>query len=150
MILHQENLDYNKYCRYAFGTYVQAHDQPLHSNTNATRSLDCLYLWSLGTHQDGHECWYIATNAIVTRKCGTPIPITPGVIRKVHSIVKSNGTPPGLIITDRNNKILFDSTWIAGLDNDHETFEDDDYDDKTNNNETVDTKNETEDNECSL
>jgi hypothetical protein len=28
MILHQHNLDYRKHCQYAFGTYVQANDEP--------------------------------------------------------------------------------------------------------------------------
>jgi hypothetical protein len=44
MILHQQNLDYDKHCRYAFGTYVQAHDEPNPSNTNAPHTLDCIYL----------------------------------------------------------------------------------------------------------
>jgi hypothetical protein len=37
MILHQQNLDYNTSiaCQYAFGTYVQAHNEPDPSNTNA-------------------------------------------------------------------------------------------------------------------
>ena len=43
MILHQRNLDYNRHCQYALGTYVQAHEEPKHSNTNAPRSLDCIY-----------------------------------------------------------------------------------------------------------
>jgi hypothetical protein len=28
MILHQRNLNYDMHCQYAFGTYVQAHDEP--------------------------------------------------------------------------------------------------------------------------
>jgi hypothetical protein len=28
VILHHQNLDYDKHCQYAFGTYVQAHDEP--------------------------------------------------------------------------------------------------------------------------
>jgi len=44
MILHQRNLDYGKHCQYAFGTYVQAHDEPEQSNTTAPRTLDCIYL----------------------------------------------------------------------------------------------------------
>jgi hypothetical protein len=28
MILHQRNLDYEKHCKHAFGSYVQAHDDP--------------------------------------------------------------------------------------------------------------------------
>ena len=28
VILHQRGLDYNKHCKYQFGSYVQAHDDP--------------------------------------------------------------------------------------------------------------------------
>jgi hypothetical protein len=35
MILHQRNLNYDKHCQYASGTYIQAHDEPDPSNTNA-------------------------------------------------------------------------------------------------------------------
>jgi hypothetical protein len=44
MILHQRNLDYTKHCQYSFGTYVQAHDEPDPSNTNAPHTLDGIYL----------------------------------------------------------------------------------------------------------
>ena len=148
MILHQQNLDYNKHCRYAFGTYVQAHDEPLHMNTNQARALDCLYLRALGTHQGGHECWHIATNKVITRQFITPIPITTGVIRKVHSIAESDGMPPGLKITDRNNEVLFDSTWIAGVDytEDNDDATDDDNNEIDDNYESNDEDNADSDN----
>ena len=44
MILHQHNLNFDKHCQYAFATYVQVHDEPDPSNTNAPRTLDCIYL----------------------------------------------------------------------------------------------------------
>jgi hypothetical protein len=43
MILHQQNLNYDKHCQYSFGTYIQAHDEPDPSNTNAPCTLDCIY-----------------------------------------------------------------------------------------------------------
>ena len=44
MILHQKNLDYKKHCKYSFGSYVQAHDEPNPLNTTAARTLDGIYL----------------------------------------------------------------------------------------------------------
>ena len=44
MILHQQNIIFDKNCKYVFGEYVQSHDEPTHSNTNQARSLDCIYL----------------------------------------------------------------------------------------------------------
>jgi hypothetical protein len=44
MIMHHENLDYERHCKYQIGEFVQAHKEPNHTNTNAPRSLDCIYL----------------------------------------------------------------------------------------------------------
>jgi hypothetical protein len=44
MIMHHENLDYERHCTYQIGEFVQAHEEPTHTNTNAPRSLDCIYL----------------------------------------------------------------------------------------------------------
>ena len=35
MILHKENLDYNRHCKFVLGEYIQAHDEPNPTNTNA-------------------------------------------------------------------------------------------------------------------
>jgi hypothetical protein len=42
MIMHQDHLDYARHCKYQSGEYVQAHDEPDHTNMNAPRSLDCI------------------------------------------------------------------------------------------------------------
>ena len=34
MILHKQNINFDKHCKYVFGEYVKAHDKPTHSNTN--------------------------------------------------------------------------------------------------------------------
>jgi hypothetical protein len=47
MILHQENINYDRHCEYHFGEYVLAHDDPKRTNTNASRALDCIYLRAL-------------------------------------------------------------------------------------------------------
>jgi hypothetical protein len=44
MILHHKNMDYNKHCKHAFGTYVQAHEDPKLKNSNSPRTIDCIYL----------------------------------------------------------------------------------------------------------
>ena len=42
MILDQQNINFNKNCKYVFGKYAQAHDEPTHSNTNEACLLDCI------------------------------------------------------------------------------------------------------------
>jgi hypothetical protein len=62
MILHQENIDYNKHCSIPFGTYVQASQQNNPTNTQKPRSLDCIYLCYLSNQQGGHEVFHLQTN----------------------------------------------------------------------------------------
>jgi hypothetical protein len=55
MIMHQENLDYNKHCSIAFGSYIQAHQEPTHTNTQHPQTLDCIYLRYVDNQQGGHH-----------------------------------------------------------------------------------------------
>ena len=130
MILHQQSLDYSKHGQYSFGTYVQAHDEPQPSNTNAPRSLDCIYLRYNSNHQGGHELLHLPTNVVILRRRVTAIPITPSIIRQVHSIAEREGMPKGLKVHNRFGTLLYDSAWIAGVDYNEEQFDDDDYDEQ--------------------
>ena len=67
MILYQKNLDYKKHCRYSFGSYVQAHDEPNPLNTTAARTLDGIYLRYTNSHQGGHKILHLPTNRIITK-----------------------------------------------------------------------------------
>jgi hypothetical protein len=147
MILHQRNLDYDKHCQYAFGTYVQAHDEPDPSNTNAPRTLDCIYLRYNDNEQGGHDLLHLQTNRMIThRHVGvTPIPITPAIIKMVHCIAEQDGMPKGLKITNRTGQVLYDSTWIAGVDYDEDKFEDKDYDPYSDEDEDSDDSNDDDD-----
>ena len=130
MILHQQSLDYSKHGQYSFGTYVQAHDEPQPSNTNAPRSLDCIYLRYNSNHQGGHELLHLPTNAVILRRRVTAIPITPSIIMQVHRIAEREGMPKGLKVHNRFGTLLYDSAWIAGVDYNEEQFDDDDYDEQ--------------------
>jgi hypothetical protein len=128
IILHQQNLDYDKHCQYAFGTYVQAHNEPDPSNTNAPRTLDCIYLRYNDNEQGGHDLLHLQTNRMITCHHVTPIPITPAIIKMVHRIAEQDGMPKGLKITNHTGQVLYNSTWITGVDYDEDEFEDEDYD----------------------
>ncbi|KAG7373398.1 reverse transcriptase RNA-dependent DNA polymerase [Nitzschia inconspicua] len=131
MILHQKNLDYNRHCQHSIGSFVQAVNEPDPSNTNAPRTLDCIYLRYTDNDQGGHELLHLATNRIITRRQVTPIPLTPAAIQAVHTLAENQGMPRGLKISSRTGPILYDSAWIAGVDYDEEAF--DEYDDDTYN-----------------
>ena len=120
MIVHKRNIDYDKHCKFVLGEYVQAHDEPLIKNTNAPRSLDCIYLRPTASHQGGHELLHLQTNRIINRPKLTPTAITPSIIKQVHTLAQTDKMPAGLKIVNRANLILFDSSLIAGVDYDEE------------------------------
>ena len=110
MILHKENLDFDRHCKYVLGEYVQAHEDETIKNNNAPRSLDCLYLRPTANHQGGHELLHLQTNQPITRSVVTPVSITPSVIKMVHAIAKRDDMPSGLKIKNRANTLLFDTS----------------------------------------
>jgi hypothetical protein len=81
MILHQENIDYERHCEYRIGEYVLAHDEPKRTNTNAPRAaLDCIYLRALDSIQEGHELLHLQTNSVIKRRKLTKMVLTPSII----------------------------------------------------------------------
>jgi hypothetical protein len=129
MILHQQNLDYNKHCQYAFGAYVvQAHDEPDPSNTSAPHTLDCIYLQYNDNEQGGHDLLHLQMNCMITCHRITSIPITPAIIKMAHRIAEKDGMSKGLKITNHTGQVLYNSTWIAGVDYDEDESNIKDYD----------------------
>ena len=127
MILHKENLDYDRHCQFVFGQYVQAHQEPSPSNTNATRSFDCIYLRPTDSAQGGHELLHLQTNQVIKRRNLTPAVVTPNIIKMVHGLAHVDNMPRGLKIHNRTDQVLFDSAWIAGVDYDEELFDDENF-----------------------
>ena len=142
MIMHQENLDYERHCRYQIGEYVQAHDEPNHTNTNAPRSLDCIYLRPMDNAQGGHEVLHLQTNKVIKRRKLTKVPMPPSIIKQVHALAALDNMPQGLKISNRANNIIFDSAWIAGVDYDEEDFDDEVYDEEDDEEDDDDDENE--------
>jgi hypothetical protein len=136
MIIHKENLIYQHHCKTSCGTYVLAHNEPDKTNTNAPRALDCLYLRP--TASGCHECLHLQTNKVITRRRVTPSPLTPDILKLIHSIAEQDEMPKGLKISNRFGTILFDSSWIAGVDYNEGQFEDEDYDDNDSDNDDKD------------
>jgi hypothetical protein len=145
--MHHENLDYERHCKYQIDEFVQAHEEPTHTNTNASRSLDCIYLRPMDNAQGGHELLHLPTNKVIKRRNLTKVPITSSIIKQVHALAELDEMPRGLKITNRANQVVFKSAWIAGVDYDEELFDDDiddDYHEEENNEEN---ENENENND---
>jgi hypothetical protein len=116
MILHQENLEYNKHCAIAFGTFVQARQEPSILNSQSPRTLDCVYLRYVDNLQGGHHLLDLHTGQTIKRRTVTPVPITQNAIELVNDMADHDGIANGLKIETRSGKILFDSAWIAEVD----------------------------------
>ena len=65
MILMARKLDYNKHCKYSFGTYVQASHETQFTNSNIARTLDAIYLRPNSNAQGGHLLMNIATGKLI-------------------------------------------------------------------------------------
>jgi hypothetical protein len=129
MILHQQPLDYSKHCSIPFGSYVQAHHEPDKKNTQHPRTLDCIYLRYLDNNQGGHHLLDLRTGRTIKRRTVTTIPITQNVIDLVHQMSDNDGMQDGLKITSKSGTILYDSSWIAGVDYESSDVENQNEDD---------------------
>jgi hypothetical protein len=116
MILHQKNLDYSKNCKTTFGSFVQAHDKLNPKNDNSPRTLDCIYLRYTDSHQGGHELLHLPTNQVITRRNITKILITKAIQDQVADLAIAEDMPQGLKITSKTDTVIYDSSWIAGVD----------------------------------
>jgi hypothetical protein len=54
----------------------------------------------------------------------TPVPITPAVIIRAHTIAEQEKMPEGLKIAYQTGQLLYYSAWIARVGYDQEAFED--------------------------
>ena len=138
MILTGDTLDYNRHCSIPFGTYVQAHNENNPTNTMATRALDCIYLRPIYNQQGGHELLDLATKRVITRRKVTHIPIAPTIIQAVENMAAQDGMT-GLKMRTHTGNILYDSSWITGVDYDED---EDDLDYETEEEEDIEEEEE--------
>ena len=119
ILLNQRTLDYKKECQVPFGAYVQAHNQPTYTNSNAPRTLDAIHLRPAQTMQGGHELMDLTSGLVITHANVTEIPVTDLVIKAVEKMGYDQGFPTtGMKFTNRQGQIYLDNDWIAGVDYD--------------------------------
>ena len=80
MIVTGRPLEFEKHCKTAFGSYVQALHETNPTNTTAPRTLGCIYLRCIGHDNSGYELLNLSTRAVIIRRKFTEIPTPQNVI----------------------------------------------------------------------
>jgi hypothetical protein len=94
------HLNYSKYCRLEFGTYVQVHEQ--HNNSMATRTTGAIALRPNGNVQGGYYFDSLGTGRRLNRNRWTPLPMPAEVIDRIHTLARRSNASNGLSFADRN------------------------------------------------
>ena len=84
---------------------MQAHDEPDPSNSQAPRTLDCIYLQPLFNIQGGHGLLHLASNRVLSPRKVTVVPITQDVISNIERIAARQGMK-GLKLRTKSGQIL--------------------------------------------
>ena len=115
-IVHQKTLDFNRYCKIPFGSYVTVpQDNGNRTNTQEPRVLDGIYLGPTDNDTAGVRVLDLISGRTITRSYATKCPISESVIQRVNELAEKDASR-GLIIKTKRGKVLYDSTWIAGVD----------------------------------
>ena len=100
-------------------SYVLTHNEPTLTNTVCMHALDCLFLCTIQTKQDGYECYHIPTHQVITQPYVTVIHATPTIIATINALSKSDSIQ-NLKIFNLHGHLLFDSSvnpaLLAGVD----------------------------------
>jgi hypothetical protein len=90
-ILGLPTLDYVKHCTVPFGAYVQANHEINQTNSNASQTIDAIYLRPVNSMQGGHELYALNSGRVITRARVTQIPVTEVVIKAIERIAEDQG-----------------------------------------------------------
>jgi hypothetical protein len=126
-ILGLPTLDYVKHCTVPFGAYLQANHKTNQTNSNASQTLDAIFLRLVNSMQGGHELYDLNSGRVVTRARVTQIPVTDVVIKAIKRIAEDQGFK-SLKFKNQTGIIFHNADWIAGVDYDENTQQEDDYD----------------------
>jgi hypothetical protein len=90
-ILGLPALDYARHCAVPFGACIQANHETDQTSSNASRTLDAIYLRLVNNMQGGHEFYDLNSGQVIMWAPVTQIPVTNVVIEAVEKIAKDQG-----------------------------------------------------------
>jgi hypothetical protein len=74
-------LDFNKHCKYLWGSYVEASEDADITNTLRSRTFPCIVLGPTGNSQGSVWCFNLQTKQVIKRRTVKPLPMPDRVIR---------------------------------------------------------------------
>ena len=105
-ILTGVQFDYVKHCRLPFGSYVQAHEEPNPTNTQAARTVGAIGLGPTGNLQGSYRFLNLRTGQMLTRRSWTQLPMPQEVINRVDALGSSEGQPELMTFFDRKGLLI--------------------------------------------
>ena len=93
-LLTGRTIDFNKHCKYEFGTYVQTHEEV--NNTMRSHTTGAIALWPTGNNQGGIFFLSLTTGRRLNRLHATIPPMPTNFIKLVNTMVSQH--PTGLIL----------------------------------------------------
>jgi hypothetical protein len=105
-IVLRHKLDFAKHCKALFGSYCEAHDKPVPSNTMATRAIPAIVLRPTGNLQGTYKLLNLATRKKIKRRSFTAYPMPDFVIKQIEALGQQN--LPGVFNFLDRNRVLFE------------------------------------------
>ena len=94
-IMHGENLGFKTHCKHCLSDFIQAREDNVIKNSNASRTLDCAHLHLLAHQHKGHNLLHLQTNRATNQKQMTPVPINEWCMMKSYPIAEPEGILKG-------------------------------------------------------
>ena len=101
MIVIGVPFDYNKHCKWAFGTYGQTSEEPKPSNTQVRWSLGAICLGPKGNLQGSYKFLNLWTGKMISHHEFTPLPMPQEVIDHVNRLRALDKQPELLTFFDQ-------------------------------------------------
>ena len=91
-IVTQQNFDFERDYKVLFGSYVEASNDAIITNTMKLRTHGCVALGTSGNWQGSTKCFDLETRKVVTRRVVKEVPYPDRVIKRLNDLGK---TPRG-------------------------------------------------------
>ena len=109
LIMTGKPIDYNKHCKFSFGSYVQALNENNPTNTTNPRTIGCIFLRTIDSDQGGFQLLNLNTGKVITRRKIYEIPVTQVIIDRIENMAEQDGTKRDLIFKNRKGELLNDN-----------------------------------------